>query len=131
MKNKKILSKFLPKFNIHQLFKMFNYRSPGLKKQGQVGWPTWQTNYGWYHHPCLPRVFWHLSFEVGASWQYWMMWAEIVSFSWECLKTLNKIYMFSNWKLLKCKAFYSAHKNDVILVYNWSIKMYTGLPLVI
>ena len=28
------------------------------------------------------------------------------------------------------KAVYSAYKNDVILAYHWSIKMYTGLPLV-
>ncbi len=27
-------------------------------------------------------------------------------------------------------ALYSACKNDVILAYRWSIKMYTGLPLV-
>ena len=29
------------------------------------------------------------------------------------------------------EAFYSAYKNDVILAYHWSIKMYSGLPLII
>ena len=29
------------------------------------------------------------------------------------------------------EAFHSAYKNDVILAYHWSIKMYTSLPFVI
>ena len=44
---------------------------------------------------------------------------------------MEEVIIVLHSKRLTQEAFYSAYKHDVILAYHWTIKMYTGLPLVI